>query len=194
MVMLIRKDLINIPNILSAYRLLSVPVILCLIGFRVDQWVAILICINLVTDILDGFIARTFNLRTDFGARLDSLADIGNYLSAFTAVFVIKYNEVGWDFWGIYLFLSLYILVHVWSFLKFRKFPSLHLYSVKITGYLQGIYFFILFVNSHIPWVMWIAIGWGCVAWIEEFVVLTLLPEMRSDVGSVFKILAEREK
>ena len=81
------ENVINVPNGLSLYRLWMFPaiVLLCLTG--AEQLFAVFICINLITDILDGLIARTFKLQTRFGARLDSLADVTTYISAILGLF-----------------------------------------------------------------------------------------------------------
>jgi cardiolipin synthase (CMP-forming) len=77
-----KKSLINVPNILSFYRIITFPFILYFILTGRENLFAIFIIINLVTDVLDGLIARAFNLETEFGARLDSMADNFTYVLA----------------------------------------------------------------------------------------------------------------
>lgn len=65
----------HVPNILTIIRFLLIPII---IVFAVtDNYVATIIVLTIsgITDILDGFIARKFNLITDFGKLMDPLAD-----------------------------------------------------------------------------------------------------------------------
>ncbi len=66
----------TIPNILSFFRLALIPVI-CLVYFLLDDGVltGIIVGISALTDIVDGFIARTFNMISDFGKALDPIAD-----------------------------------------------------------------------------------------------------------------------
>ncbi|MBS3915059.1 MAG: CDP-alcohol phosphatidyltransferase family protein [Bacteroidetes bacterium] len=188
-----KERIFTIPNFLSAYRLLSFPFILLLILNNKEGLVAILICINLVTDILDGIIARVFHMQTKLGARLDSLADVGTYILVFWALYLFKREELGMDMVGVWLFLGMYIFTHLVALIKFKTFPSLHLYSIKITGYLQGIYFFLLFAYLHVSWWFWIAIGWGMVAWTEEFLVLIWLKEMQSNCKSIFHLIRNKQ-
>ena len=65
----------NIPNILTIIRILSVPVfVICLFYDRF--WVALLIFVGAgITDGLDGLIARVYHQRTTTGAYLDPIAD-----------------------------------------------------------------------------------------------------------------------
>lgn len=70
----VRKNL-NVPNILTVIRLALVPVYLAL--FIVGKKYAALITFMAAcfTDLLDGKIARKYNLITDFGKVMDPLAD-----------------------------------------------------------------------------------------------------------------------
>jgi len=76
---------ISVPNVLSFGRLLCVPVAIWLM--LDGRWLAafwIFIAAG-VSDAIDGFIAKRFNARTEFGAYLDPLADktllVGTYLT-----------------------------------------------------------------------------------------------------------------
>jgi cardiolipin synthase len=84
---------LNIPNILSLYRLISFSFGIYLVITEQEYFFVWLICINLITDILDGLIARAFNLQTEIGARIDSLVDIGTYILAIMGVFIFKSQE-----------------------------------------------------------------------------------------------------
>ncbi len=65
----------NIPNILSASRLLLAPVIFyLLISYFRFSFFILLIIIGL-TDFFDGYISRKFNQETKIGIFLDSIAD-----------------------------------------------------------------------------------------------------------------------
>ncbi|MGI5977538.1 MAG: CDP-alcohol phosphatidyltransferase family protein [Candidatus Limivicinus sp.] len=70
------KKILTIPNALSLLRLLLVPVFIWLyvVKNNVPMTTAVLVFSGL-TDIADGFIARTFNMISDFGKVLDPLAD-----------------------------------------------------------------------------------------------------------------------
>lgn len=71
-----KKKIITIPNILSLFRLCLIPVIVWLyIGLQNYLWAAILVVLSGFTDILDGIIARKFNMISDVGKVLDPIAD-----------------------------------------------------------------------------------------------------------------------
>ena len=68
----------NLPNKLTMLRILLIPVFMVVLylGFPGATWVALAIfIIASLTDLLDGKIARKYNLVTDFGKFADPLAD-----------------------------------------------------------------------------------------------------------------------
>ena len=70
-----KKDLFKLPNILCYIRILMVPVFIFLF-YRGLYWQSALIAVLAsVTDILDGYIARHFNMKTDWGMFIDPVAD-----------------------------------------------------------------------------------------------------------------------
>ncbi|MDK2840738.1 MAG: hypothetical protein PWQ17_243 [Anaerophaga sp.] len=185
------EKVLNVPNLLSLYRLLVFPVILFMALTGRENWFVILLCISLVSDILDGNIARFFNQQTHFGAALDNLADIVTYAMALLGLFIFKWNEIEPHAWILYLFLGVFILSYIISFLRFGKIPGLHLYSAVSAGYLQGIFFFILFVFGFWPWLYYLAVGWGAMAYIEKILVLLKLDDIKIGVKGLYWLLKD---
>lgn len=71
---------LNVPNVLTMLRIVFVPAfIACLIYIQDPVWcgvvTAIVFAITALTDMLDGKIARKYNLVTDFGKFMDAVAD-----------------------------------------------------------------------------------------------------------------------
>jgi len=70
--------IMNLPNKLTMLRILLIPVFMVVLywGFPGATWVALAIfIIASFTDLLDGKIARKYNLVTNFGKFMDPLAD-----------------------------------------------------------------------------------------------------------------------
>ena len=70
-----KKDILTIPNILSFIRLLLIPVFIVTYCQHRYYTASVIVLVSGVTDLLDGFIARTFNMITDLGKLLDPVAD-----------------------------------------------------------------------------------------------------------------------
>lgn len=71
-----QKKIVTIPNLLSLFRLLLIPVIVWLYCGKHDYlWALIVLTASGVTDVVDGFIARRFSMVSDFGKVFDPMAD-----------------------------------------------------------------------------------------------------------------------
>ena len=185
---------INIPNLLSFYRLLAFPVIIWSLVYHQERLFVWLICINLITDILDGWIARTFKMETEFGARLDSIADMGTYIGALTGVFVFKNAEFEPHYFSFFLFIGLWIFAHLLSLIKFGRFQSMHLYSWKIGGYIQGFFFFILFVFDFYTLFYYFMIIWGIAAFLEHILLQIMLKEPITNAKGLWWVMRKKER
>jgi phosphatidylglycerophosphate synthase len=185
---------LTIPNILSLYRLFMFPVVMLLIILKLERVYAILLVISLNTDVWDGFIARRFNQQTAIGARIDSLADIGMYITALTGITLFKIDEIGPDAWLFYVFVVSYVVTHLSPLIKFGKIQSFHLWSIKFGGYLQGIFFILLFFVGYIPIYFYVMVNISLLAFIESLTIQMMIPEMRSDIRGLYWILKERKK
>lgn len=70
--------MLNTPNMLSIFRLCLVPVFVVVYFSGVPNahaWAACVYILAIITDFLDGFLARRFNLITNLGKVLDPLGD-----------------------------------------------------------------------------------------------------------------------
>lgn len=74
---ILKKDqVLTIPNLLSAVRLMLIPLIVWLYCKKQAYFAAVaVIVLSGITDIADGIIARKFNMVSDLGKILDPIAD-----------------------------------------------------------------------------------------------------------------------
>lgn len=88
------KKILNIPNILSIIRILLVPFIVWTYFSQNIKYNAIisigLVVFSGLTDVVDGFIARRFNMITNVGKILDPIAD---KLTQFTVAICISISH-----------------------------------------------------------------------------------------------------
>ncbi len=93
-----KKTVLNVPNTLSIIRVLLVPVFVLTLVLMQDIPVwglvvpALVFALTAFTDMLDGKIARKYNLVTDFGKFIDPLADkfmvIGSQIAILAHLFL----------------------------------------------------------------------------------------------------------
>ena len=188
-----KKKIVTVPNLLSFYRLLAFPMILWFIISGKERLFAIFLIINLVTDFLDGLIARIFKQETDLGAKLDSFADDLTYILAFSGLLVFKGNDFMPHLTSFVVFMAFLIGSVVMSLIKFKTTPSFHLYSTKISGYIQAGFFICLFTIGFVPVFYYIMIVWGILAATEHMIIQLIIPRMRSNVKGLYWVLKEKK-
>jgi cardiolipin synthase len=89
-----KDDILTIPNLLSFFRILLIPVIVvCYTYYNNHMATVIVIAISAITDVLDGKIARKFNMISDFGKFIDPVADKLTQLFMIICL-VIKYPKM----------------------------------------------------------------------------------------------------
>jgi len=189
-----REYLKTIPNLLTALRLLLLPV---LWGLALLKWpvpLAIGMIISFLTDTLDGFIARRFNVTSAFGSKFDSLAD--NLLIPSTVIWlVILRPEVLTDHPILCaVAVAAYGSSLLVGWIKFRRFANLHLYSKKTAGVLS--YVFIvhaLLVGRYIAWLFYIAISLFILASVEGLILQLTHAQVDEHMGSLVLTLVRRK-
>lgn len=74
-----RKEILTIPNLLSIFRLVLIPVYISIYlnarDYRDYFLAAAILSVSCLTDLIDGKIARSFGMVTNLGKLLDPLAD-----------------------------------------------------------------------------------------------------------------------
>ncbi len=73
------KDILTLPNIISFFRLLLIPIfVITYFNETIENnyiWAIGILMLSGLSDVVDGFIARKFNMVSDFGKILDPIAD-----------------------------------------------------------------------------------------------------------------------
>jgi len=183
-----KENIYNLPNLLSLYRLLSVPVLFYIAYTGQEKLFFYWFLFNLFTDVLDGFIARTFNMQTELGAKLDSTADFTMYILAMYALIKFKWGDLQAYQISFILLIFYYLFIDIFALLKFKKVSHLHLISSKIAGVLQGLFFLSLFTigfNSILYWLMFIVSSFS---FLENLYFLLKFQKMKSNVKGIFWI------
>lgn len=80
----------HIPNILTVIRFLLIPLIVYFIFTEQFIMAFVFFTISGITDVADGFIARKFNLVSNFGKLMDPLADKLTQIATLTSLVIIN--------------------------------------------------------------------------------------------------------
>jgi cardiolipin synthase (CMP-forming) len=80
----------NLPNLISLGRLVLVPAIIAMIATQRWKEACIVFIIAGLSDAVDGWIAKTFNLTSELGAYLDPVADKALIVSIYVALAIVS--------------------------------------------------------------------------------------------------------
>jgi len=181
------------PNLLSGARIALMPAVLlaAIAGSRL--WFLILIGGSLVTDAMDGFLARRLNAFSEFGRKLDSAADYLTMITGLAGIALlwpeIVRREMPWIVAGLAAFFG----VIVFGFVRLGHPPCYHTWAAKV-----GVAGCAL---SMIP----LLTGWSAVpfhvmvvlqifAAIEEVVISFLIPSHVGEMATVWHALRLRRE
>ena len=157
----------NLPNILTMLRIVLVPFFVWFLiadapglhsqasGWR---WAAVAaFAVAIYTDKLDGDIARSRGLVTDFGKIADPIAD--KLLTGSALVMLSLLNELPW-------WITLVILVREWGITALRFFvirygviPASRGGKLKTVVQTVAIFLYLLPLAAIAPWLTWVAFG-----------------------------------
>lgn len=71
-----KKDIMTIPNLLTLFRIIMIPfLVVFYVKYHNYKATILVLLLSGITDIADGFIARKFNMVSDFGKLFDPVAD-----------------------------------------------------------------------------------------------------------------------
>ena len=108
-----KKEILSIPNLLSLFRLLLIPVYITIyLNARTkDDYflAATILAVSCLTDMIDGKIARRFNMITTVGKLLDPLAD---KLTQFALILCLSLRQpILWYVVGLFFIKEIFQLI-----------------------------------------------------------------------------------
>ena len=163
----------NVPNILTAARIVMVPIFAwVLLAYPHDptmRWVATgIFLVAIATDALDGNIARKYNLVTDFGKLWDPIADKALTGMAFVGLSILA--ELPWWITVIILVREWGITILRWAIIKYGVMAANR--GGKLKTVMQSVA-----LAMFLPGLQFMPPAWDVVAWIAMILafVLTVL-------------------
>lgn len=173
------------PNLFSALRLASVPLGLWLARRGDAKGFLICFAFQLLSDNLDGFLARRLKQNSVLGAQLDSVADLamwmGLALGAWWLWPDIVRREIGWLVLGI----AAYLVPLAVGFWKYGRLTSYHTWSAKASSVVMAVGSLLLLLNST-PWLFRAGILISTLSAIEDLALTAMLQNWQANVPSIW--------
>jgi phosphatidylglycerophosphate synthase len=180
--------LATLPNALCWFRLAG-SVVLIAVAVA-DQWRAawFLLPLLLLSDWIDGRIARHFSIETRHGALLDTVADVamGSAIVIATLYYSPTLLRTYWPW--ITAAAGSYVMHLALCLAKFRRWPSYHTRLAK-AGWLLVLLALAGVVSRQAEWFVVVAAITVIVTNAEAILITLLLPAYRVNIPSVFHLL-----
>lgn len=136
------------------------------------------------SDVIDGFIARKTGTKSEFGAKLDSVADMIMVGVLLFLICPILNPEIKIIIWIILIAIIRLAAMFV-AMKKYKTFASIHTYGNKITGIALFIFPILLpYVNTTL--LMYIICVMASVSATEELIIQLTSSELELDKQSIF--------
>lgn len=140
-----------------------------------------------LTDILDGWIARKWNITSEFGSKLDSIADLLFYTIMMLRILPILLERMPM---GVWCMLAGILLIRLISYavaaFKYRRFASLHTLLNKLTGAAVFLLPYMLFFSKGVAYGYTICVI-AIVASLEELAIHLFGKEYRAHAKMFFR-------
>ena len=183
--------LASAPNLLTAFRVMCVPVLLALAWNGVTWAFLTLFGLGLASDVLDGALARRRGQESDFGARFDQWADFALWVSFSLGACWLWPEILRREAPYVILAIVCLLLPTAIAYAKYRAVPGYHTWSAKLNSVLMVIGVPLLLIFD-LAWPFRLAALLMLVGAVDEMAITYLLPERRDNVPSVFHALRLR--
>ncbi len=182
----------NIPNLLSLFRIIAAPFLLLTGWFNMPTLFFILFVLMLLSDALDGIIARMWDQTSELGARLDSYGDILTYLTTPLAAWWLWPDIIKDELYYIIAAIIIYVLPAVFALLKFGKLASYHTWITKISAVLMSAGA-VMLLGFESNLLFHIAIYFLVIEMVENIAITFILQEQKSNIYSIWHAWKERD-
>lgn len=179
----------HVPNVLSALRIACAPLLLLLAAAGEQAAYTWVLVPALLTDAVDGWIARAFAVQSQLGARLDSLGDSLLWCGGVAGLVVFQRDLLADHAWLVGAALTAWLLELVLAWLRYGRLSSFHTRLSKLAGVLLGVCIGVTFVFGPRDWLLQVAALASLCASSEELWLLALLPRWQADVPGVWWLL-----
>lgn len=189
----------QIPNILTASRILIAIIILFIKPFSIAFYVIYGYCG--ISDLFDGVIARALKNESSFGSLLDTIGDVLLTLTgAFITFMYMALVDNVWIWGMLAAVLSIFVLRAIGAvvtLVRFKKFAMLHTIGNKvgmILLFLFPLFYELLSKVGGAQIGLYVVSGICILAAIEEIVIEIITKDFNENVKSIFQLLPKKTK
>lgn len=183
----------TIPDSICAFRIVGSVGLIGLAIIDAPIWFVGFYIVLGISDLVDGPIARAIKQQTKYGAKLDSLADVMLSTSLLIGAAILSWETLLGEIVFVVAAVVSYAIAIGFGYWKFKKIPSYHTWTAKLTHLLTAIAGICLILDwSVVP--LRIAAVSAVIANLESLIISFKSNVCLTDVPSVFRMSASNQK
>jgi phosphatidylglycerophosphate synthase len=183
----------TIPNVLSLSRLCTAPVLVLLAYLGWGGTFLALYGLALVTDIVDGKIARWLKQTSELGTKLDSWGDFALYMTVPLDAWWLRPDFVRSEAACFVAIVAAYTVPVAIGFFKYWRLTSYHTRGAVLAAYAVGGASFVMFAGGP-SWPLRAAAAFLVLAELEEIAITAVLPRWTPNVRTLGHALRRRDQ
>lgn len=182
----------SIPLALTIFRICSAPVLMVLAAMGKERYFLWLAIAALLSDVLDGALARRLGASSETGRLLDSWADLLIALVSFAGATLLWPDTMRQEAGYFALVLAALVIPNAWGLLRFRRLLGYHTVSAKSSGVLLAVGAVLLFTGlTPVPFRVASFVELAVAA---EYIAISLVvPEWTGEMKSVWHAWRHRQ-
>lgn len=188
-----KNSILTIPNFICLGRLGGSFVLVAVAVAGQAHWFLLLFIVLSLSDWIDGRLARWLKQRSDFGARIDSLADSVLYASLLIGVLLLRWATVRTEVVWLAVAVGSYVLSSGVGLWRFGRFPSYHTFAAKKTQFLVLLASICVILDWSV-WPLRIAAIAATLTNLEATMISMTIKKWRADVSSLFVVWQQEKK
>lgn len=178
----------NIPNLLSSFRLVAAPFLLFIASQNMPKLFLTLLAVSLMTDAVDGFVARRCKVTSKTGVKLDSWADFITFITMAVSSWWLWPDILEREIFFVITGITSFLLPVAVGLIKFKNLPCYHTWAAKIQAVFICSAIFILFVTGN-ALLFRCAVVLQIFVSIEEIIITFCLNEQKYNVPSLWHLI-----
>ena len=173
------------PNLLSGTRIALMPAVLMTAIAGSRPWFVAIVVVALTTDALDGFLARRLNAYSDFGRKLDSIADYLTMITGIAGIALLWPEIMRREFAWVAAGLTAFFAVLVYGLVRLGRPLYYHTWGSKL-GAVAGAASLVPLLAGGTAVPFHVVVVLQIVAGLEELLIAVLVPSHRGEVATVW--------
>jgi CDP-diacylglycerol--glycerol-3-phosphate 3-phosphatidyltransferase len=178
----------NIPNLLSSFRVIIAPFLLVIAWQELPNLFLAVLAVSLLSDALDGFLARRLGVTSKTGAELDSWGDFATYCTFALCAWWLWPEILQREAFFVVMGIVFFLLPALAGSIKFKRLPSYHTWAAKTQAVLMCAALYILFITD-ISWPFRCAVVLQYFVAIDEVAITLRLREQRHNIPSFWHLI-----